>query len=125
MGSTCKDLSLLLETASEIGSLLSTLDLNSFFLALDIKLQSLPSFISCDDSTKQAVRFATEQVYHLLKNIFQMTLLWAQLLGDTTNNNNQPIKVPYFPLFYFIFLFVYFVHLLSFSRNCVVVFFFL
>ena len=62
MGSACKDLSLLLETASEIGSLLSSFDLNSFFLMLDIKLPSLPSFVLCDDSTKQAVRFATEQV---------------------------------------------------------------
>ena len=55
---TCKDVSLLLEAAKEMNSLLSALDLKS----LDLNLDKLPIFTSCDDGIKQAFRFATSLV---------------------------------------------------------------
>jgi len=66
IASTQKDVSFLLESASEINSLISTLDL---------KLPSaLPSFSKSDDVIKQAFRFATSQVDRVLHLIFLIFL---------------------------------------------------
>lgn len=60
--STQKEVSFLLESASELNSLLSTLDL---------KLPTtLPSFSRSDDMLKQSFRFATSQVDRDLYPLF-------------------------------------------------------